>query len=62
MEDRYQVVEGSQSAHCCFEATVVDTTKPLKYGSGFDQVCECLEVTDAERIAEALNAFERNFL
>lgn len=25
---RYQVYSRSQSGHCCFEATVVDTTKP----------------------------------
>ena len=24
---RYQVVEDSQSGHCCFDATVVDTSK-----------------------------------
>ena len=26
MAGRYKVVGGSQSAHCCFDATVVDTT------------------------------------
>jgi len=25
---RYQVIRGSESGHCCFEATVVDTSKP----------------------------------
>jgi hypothetical protein len=60
-EARYRVVEGSQSAHCCFEATVVDTTRPLMvagehYLGRFEEVCECFEVEDAELIAAALNA------
>lgn len=63
---RYQVYKGSQSAHCCFEATVVDTTKPRiiggehyrDYESGqyhHEPVCECFEVAEAERIAALLN-------
>jgi hypothetical protein len=60
--DRYKVVEGSQSAHCCFEFTVVDTTKPDLMGDGtqyldhFSIVCECFEREDADRIVSALNA------
>lgn len=67
---RYKVVEGSQSAHCCFEATVVDTTRPVFFESGkpmmryngdhqeqeFEIVCECLSVKDAELVCNALNA------
>lgn len=57
---RYKVVEGSQSAHCCFEATVVDTTKPVmiggkQYKDQFDAVCECFDYSEAERIAQAMN-------
>lgn len=60
---RYQVVEGSQSAHCCFEFTVVDTTHPLDYvgrngAPQYEPVCECWEEADARRIADALNAAE----
>ena len=53
---RYVVIEKSQSSHCCFEATVVDTHKPSPYNEGqFEQVCECFDIEDAERVAEALN-------
>jgi len=64
---RYKVVEGSQSCHCCFDATVIDTTKPSmigekqfegKNGPQFDSVCECFEVEDANIICAALNAAE----
>ncbi len=58
---RYQVREGSQTAHCCFGATVVDTTKPLNIGGKQWKdhcyaVCECFDTADAEYIAAALNA------
>lgn len=61
----YQVYKGSQSGHCCFEATVVDTTKPQILGgkhyqdsSGqyqYDAICECFGVDDAQRICDAMN-------
>jgi hypothetical protein len=60
--NRYQVRKGSQSGHCCFSATVVDSTKPdlmadgRQYKDHCEQVCECFELADAERIAAALNA------
>jgi hypothetical protein len=63
--ERYKVVDGSLSAHCCFEATVVDTQKPVMLGGvpyirdgepRFESVCECFEVEDAELICAALNA------
>ena len=58
---RYKLVEGSQTAHCCFAFTVVDTTKPVMtggehYDSQFDPVCECFDFDDAYKICEALNA------
>ena len=58
---KYAVVEGSQSAHCCFEWTVVDTSQPLgssaSYeGDRFMPVCECWEKDDAILIAASLNA------
>lgn len=46
---RYRVIEGSQSSHCCFEWTVIDTYV------GFEAVCECFDEADAKMIAEALN-------
>lgn len=60
MPERYKVVQGSQSAHCCFEATVVDTTKPVMigdehYNNQFESVCECFEIEHANTICAALN-------
>ena len=48
--DRYKVLEGSESGHCCFEATVVDTMKPLFICGEpkCEQVCECFALADAE--------------
>lgn len=65
--ERYAIYEGSQSAHCCFEATVVDTTKPEIIGGEhyrdsrtgqlqYQAVCECFDKSDAERVCKALNA------
>lgn len=45
---RYVVVEGSESGHCCFEATVMD----LQTDTG---IAECFSKEDAESVAEALN-------
>lgn len=55
---RFKVVEGSESKHCCFDATVVDTTKPWS-ADRYEPVCECFESEDAKMIADALNASER---
>ena len=56
MTNRYKGVEGSQTAHCCFEFTVVDTRKPKQYNEDFEEVCETFERDDADLIASALNA------
>lgn len=54
---RYEAIEGSQSGHCCFEGTVVDTTrKNSVHHDLFKIVCECFDFADAEEIARALNA------
>lgn len=53
MSERYKVVEGSESAHCCFEATVVDTQFCNEL------VCECFDMESAQKIADALNAAYR---
>lgn len=64
---RYKVVEGSQSAHCCFDFTVVDTANPEMVGGKqwvgvngpqFVSMCECFYRLDADRICAALNAAE----
>lgn len=56
---RYVVINESQTAHCCFVATVVDITKRAFDGSEqFEPVCECFEEEYAIRIASALNKAE----
>lgn len=53
---RYIVVEGSVSAHCCFEASVCDTTKPYQFDPNqFEAICECMSKEDAHDIAAAMN-------
>ena len=63
-EKRYLVVEGSQTAHCCFTHTVVDTYKPEMVGGKpyvvggvprYEPVCECFDHPSARRIESALN-------
>lgn len=61
--ERYAVVEGSNSAHCCFDASVLDLHAPVYHSEGYwlgtyHAVCECLDTEDAERIASVLNAAE----
>lgn len=60
MTQRYKVIKGSQTAHCCFEATVVDTQAPpvLVRPDGsvlHHTVCECFDFEDAELICDHLN-------
>lgn len=54
---RYQVIEGSQSCHCCFEWSVIDT-HDKQYRKEGQAVCECFEHQDAIAICEALNRAE----
>jgi hypothetical protein len=59
MSDRFIVIPRSESAHCCFSATVVDTTRPSGFYNGeqhYEHVCECFDPADAEKIAAALNS------
>lgn len=56
MSERYIVIEGSESAHCCFTATVVDTQIPNPSFSHGNTVCECFDMESAQKIAAALNA------
>lgn len=56
---RYKVINESVSAHCCFDATVVDTQTPCPAYSDYGRsVCECFSRADAQRVARALNAEE----
>ena len=52
----YIIVKGSTTAHCCFEATVLDTTqRSACYDNYFKNIAECLDIDDAREIARALN-------
>ena len=63
---RYVIVDGSQSKHCCFDCTIVDTTKPVmlygkpyierETGQKYESVCECFNTDDAKMICNSLNA------
>ena len=53
---RYQVVDGSESGHCCYEATVIDTHKICQHLKRPDWVCECFCKARAHAIADAMNA------
>jgi len=66
-KERYVAVVGSTSGHCCFDATVWDTEKPVMIGGKhyehngmleFEAVCECFSMVEALRVAEALNAHD----
>ena len=49
---RYKIMEGSESAHCCFTHTVVNSFTNLPY---FKTVAECFSKEDAELVCKALN-------
>lgn len=57
---RYTVVNESQSCHCCFKYTVVDTNDPVilngkHYNNRYEPMCETFTKEDAELICAALN-------
>ena len=63
MSGRYKVLAGSQSGHCCFDYTVVDTLKPHPvYASQglFAAICETFREEGAHAVARALNAATTN--
>ena len=64
MTRRYKIIPGSQSGHCCFEFTVVDTDRPWFNARGepftdegeqlYEAICECYDEADAKRVCDAL--------
>jgi len=63
MIGNYKVVEGSHSGHCCFEASVLDMSKPKYHCDDvnmerdpidYECVCECFSIEDANLICEIL--------
>lgn len=64
MADRYKIVDESQSVHCCFRKTVVDTTRPVMihgehHDDKYEAMCECIDEDAAPVICDALNAVDR---
>jgi hypothetical protein len=64
MADRYKIVDESQSVHCCFSKTVVDTTRPVMihgehHDDKYEAMCECIDEDAAPVICDALNAADR---
>lgn len=57
MEKRYYVLEYSKSAHCCFEATVMDRQNCNVDGTP-RTLCECFELRDALDICETFNTVD----
>lgn len=55
-DGRYRVRAGSESGHCCFGASVMDTETLDETLGTPTCVCECFDVATSERIAAALNA------
>lgn len=60
---RYIVMQKSITSHCCFVASVLDTTKPQNYrdecGWHYDPICECFSLEDAKTVCDALNNYEK---
>jgi len=62
-ESRFYVLNGSISAHCCFDASVCDRTRPVMIGGEHykgqhHQLCECFDREEAEQIRLALELLE----
>lgn len=64
MNVRYKIIEGSETGHCCFESTIVDTHRfnEVPEGSLASKlppkpviVAEVFNLSDAELIVDALN-------
>lgn len=63
MSKRYKVIEESLSGHCCFDFTIIDSSRKevMNDGSITDddfRMCECFERAEADLICNALNAME----
>lgn len=61
---RYKIVDESQSVHCCFRKTVVDTTRPVMihgahHDGKYEPMCECIDEEAAPVICDAINAVDR---
>lgn len=52
---RYRVSTGSESGHCCYEASVIDTEAEIT-DTCTHVVCECFDITKAKKIAKLLNS------
>lgn len=58
-QNRYRVTLKSESSHCCFKASVIDTQRPHEFFVHKQHtVCECFDVEDARLICEALACYK----
>ena len=56
--DKYYVINKSQSGHCCFEYSVMESSADVD--SSFNNAyCECFDRKSADAIVRALNSMEK---
>jgi hypothetical protein len=57
MSGKYKIVDGSETGHCCFEASMIDTSQPENHSrSKFACVGEFFERGAADEICRQANA------
>jgi hypothetical protein len=57
-EPRYKLLSCSDSGHCCFDYTIVDTHRNDVMDRGYNWVCEAMEEEYATLVLNALNKSE----
>lgn len=56
VDDRFVILEDSDSGHCCFEYSILDTEKINEvWSEKYESICETFDIESAESICEALN-------
>ena len=58
MKNRYVVIEGSESNHCCFSFSIIDTTGQSEDSQNI--LAECFFEKDAKLICDLLNKNEES--
>ncbi len=57
-KNRYKIIEGSETNHCCFEYMIVDTHEPDDDNGHSKIICELLDEDTATFVCETLNCTE----
>ena len=56
VDDRFIILEDSDSGHCCFEYSILDTKKTNEvWLKKHESICETFDIESAESICKALN-------